>query len=359
MAVWKPSTVHLVGSVPLGSAEEVFTTTLGKLPKQLQRVPDGETGERNGFVAWQMGVFPPQVSVIGAAPPTASRTGEDAKSVGWEEWSLGASPADEEVKCTLEDIKPTQYDDRAITSYEAFLKLRESGVIPKGVRFQVSLPTPVNTLWAAVDQRYRVQVEPLYETRLLESLRRIQKIIPARDLAIQWDIAIDIALIEYERGNLKVPVFKPYFEPAMEGVMDRVVRMSNAVDKDVELGYHLCYGDLGHQHFVQPKDLGLVVELANEIVKRVDHAVSWVHMPVPKDRDDGPYFEPLKKLRLPDGQLFLGLVHAGDEDGTNKRIETAINVYQKPFGVSTECGMGRCGPEEFNSILATTVSVVL
>lgn len=359
MAIWKPSAVHFVGSVPLGSAEEVFTTTLEKLPKQIQRVPDGETGDRNGFVAWQMGIFPPQVSAIGAAPPTVSRTGDDAKSVRWDEWNVGASQADGGIKCTLEDIKPTMYDDRAIASYEVFVKLRESGVIPNGVRFQVSLPTPVNTLWAAVDQRYRVQVEPLYETRLLDSLRRIQETIPARDLAIQWDASIDIAFIEYERGNLKVPVFKPYFEPAMEGVIDRVVRMSNAVDKDVELGYHLCYGDMGHQHFVQPKDLGLVVEIANEIIKRVDHAVSWVHMPVPKDRDDKSYFEPLKNLRLPDGQLFLGLVHANDEDGTKKRIETAIDVYQKPFGVSTECGMGRCKLEEFNGMLATMVSVVL
>ncbi|MCJ1358751.1 MAG: hypothetical protein MMC33_008751 [Icmadophila ericetorum] len=359
MATWKPSTVHLVGSVPLGSAEEVFTTALKDLPKRLRRIPDGETGERNGFVAWQMGVFPPKVSAIGAAPPTISRTGEDTKSVGWDGWVIGASEKNEEVKCTIEDIKPTGYDDNAIASYDTFVKLRESGVIPKGVRFQVSLPTPCNTIWACVDERFRAQVEPLYEKRLLDSLRRIQDTIPARDVAIQLDLAMDVAFIEHERGYLKIPIFQSYFEPAMKCVIERVVRISNAVDKNVELGYHLCYGDLGHKHFMEPQDLGLLVEIAGEIFKRVDHPVAWVHMPVPKDRTDKAYFEPLKNLKLPDGQLFLGLVHANDEEGTKKRIETAIDVYQKPFGIATECGMGRCAPEEFSSLMAITASVTL
>ena len=44
---------HLVGSVPLESAEEVFRKVLGALGPQLSRVPDGETGERRRWIYWQ------------------------------------------------------------------------------------------------------------------------------------------------------------------------------------------------------------------------------------------------------------------------------------------------------------------
>lgn len=44
--------------------------------------------------------------------------------------------------------------------------------------------------------------------------------------------------------------FTPWFSPVKEGIMERIVRLSAAVDKEVELGYHLCYGDIQHRHFV-------------------------------------------------------------------------------------------------------------
>ena len=38
----------------------------------------------------------------------------------------------------------TGYDNAALKSYETFKKVQSDGVIPAGVRFQVSLPTPNN-----------------------------------------------------------------------------------------------------------------------------------------------------------------------------------------------------------------------
>jgi len=45
--------VHLVGSIPLSSAEEVFTKLCDSLGDHLCRLPDGETGERARWVYWQ------------------------------------------------------------------------------------------------------------------------------------------------------------------------------------------------------------------------------------------------------------------------------------------------------------------
>jgi hypothetical protein len=40
----------LVGSIPLSSAEEVFRLTSEVLGDRLERVPDGETGGRLGWI---------------------------------------------------------------------------------------------------------------------------------------------------------------------------------------------------------------------------------------------------------------------------------------------------------------------
>ena len=63
-----------------------------------------------------------------------------------------------DFECILEQIKPTKYDEVAIESYRTFCELRDEGIIPQGVRFHVSLPTPVGSTWASVNFDYR---EPL------------------------------------------------------------------------------------------------------------------------------------------------------------------------------------------------------
>ena len=124
------------------------------------------------------------------------------------------------------------------------------------------------------------------------------------------------------------------------------------MDNNVQLGFHLCYGDRQHQHFVQPEDAGLLVELANDIFERVGgrHPISWIHMPVPKYRTDKDYFQPLKDLDIGDAELYLGLIHAHDESGIAKRLKATQSICPLPFGVATECGLGRTRVEDVDSI---------
>ncbi|KAE8381358.1 hypothetical protein BDV26DRAFT_289624 [Aspergillus bertholletiae] len=88
------------------------------------------------------------------------------------------------------------------------------------------------------------------------------------------------------------------------------------------------------------------------------HAVNWIHMTVPKDRDNVAYFEPLKGLALDeDTRVVLGLVHFDDEEGTKRRIKAAQEATGKRFGVAIECGMGRVPKEHLNGILRTSKEV--
>lgn len=175
-------------------------------------------------------------------------------------------------------------------------------------------------------------------------------------------MAIDIAFIEFSKLDTQSDLKPPYisdawFSPVKEGIIERAVRMMKCIDNDVPIGVHLCYGDCGHVHFLQPENMKLMVELANEMSTAVGRNFDWIHMPVPKDRVDDAYFEPLKDLKLgTDAELVLGLAHPGDLEGTKKRIEVA-GKFAETFAVSTECGMGRMKDGEFEDALQVLAAV--
>src|SRR5262245_13264284 len=49
--------VHLVGSVPMRDAREVFETVSAALGQHLLRIPDGETGKRLDWITWLEPLF--------------------------------------------------------------------------------------------------------------------------------------------------------------------------------------------------------------------------------------------------------------------------------------------------------------
>jgi hypothetical protein len=334
--------VHLVGSVcGASSAEESFRKCCSGFPSRLRRIPDGEPASRQYFIKWQFNVFEHTPEVI------------RKYDAGFNSISLPeVSPSEvERIVKSMPPLKPG-YADAAIESYPVFKRLRDEGVIPPGVRFQVSIPT-AGAIMALVRDGFQLAVEPFYEEALLKEVERIQTEIPKKDLAIQWDVANEICTLE----GAYWPHFHPYFEPVWEGTLDRIVRQSEAIHPEVELGYHFCYGDMGNKHFIEPKDTGLLTKLSADILKNVKRQVNWMHMPVPKDRDDVEYFTPLGDLELESTELYLGLVHANDEEGTRKRMDAASKVIKK-FGIASECGMGRTPPDNFESIahIASTFS---
>lgn len=339
----KPAGVHFVGSLPLTSAKEAFIAVCSAAPGRLLSIPDGETGDRFNYIGWQLECFPQE-------------TLRD---------NLGGIKLETYPKYTLESIKPTKYDDAAISSYQQFLTLRNQGIIPANVRFQVGIPPPINAVQGHTRPEFHEELEPLYEKRMQESLARIVEEIPAQDLAIQWDLCFEIISLELERGrdvgeSPGESLFKAFFSPVKEGILERLSRLCASIPSGVHLGFHLCYGDYMHKHFVEPENLEILVDLANAIIETIVknvHAVEWIHMPVPKDRTDAAYFEPLKDLKLDGSRLYLGVVHPNDEAGTKEKILAAQSVFKEPFGVATECGMGRTPKEELGSILGILKSV--
>ena len=327
--------VHLVGSVPLADEEAVFRAASTMLGDHIRRIPDGETGVRTNWIGWQAAVFAGNPSL--EAVPDAGK--EYAQLVQYPPPRRRRSDGD----IAFDNLG---YADAAIASYQTFARLKEEGTIAAATRFLVCLPTPLAPVTAFIDRASQPAVEPPYEAQMLAEVDRICAAIPHDQLAIQWDTAVEFAIWE----SVGWP---SHLDDVRGGIIDRLVRIGAHVPPDVEMGYHLCYGDAGHQHFVQPKDAANLVTVANDVSARVARPINWIHMPVPRERDDEAFFAPLANLNLhPETELYLGLVHYTDGvAGAQKRI-AAAQRFVPAFGIATECGFGRRPPETVAPLMA-------
>jgi hypothetical protein len=323
--------VLLVGSIPLQSAGEVFDVVAAELGEFVKRIPDGETGPRWNWIAWQGGVFGkvPELEVVAERqlpgfrrPVFGVRKGQSADSIVF---------------------GPLGYADAALQSYREFAQRKLEKRIAAGTRFQVSLPTPLGVTYAFMDPPSVRAVWPAYERRMKMEVAEIIAAIPNGELALHWDVEIEIARI-LEAKDKAVGYTDPKFARtfAFDEIIDALARISRDIPAEVELGIHLCYGDPGHQHAIEPKDAGLMVEIANACSAKIARQINWVHMPVPRNRTDDAYYAPLARLALKSGEkLYLGLVHYSDgTEGAVRRLEVAKRAIQD-FGVATECGLGR------------------
>ena len=326
---------HLVGSVNLPSAEDVFRAVAGHLGEAIGHIPDGEVGERFYWLQFQTLRFDrtPGLRRLGDTPYLIRERFDQRPH------ALDGTVAAEDL------VLPDHgYATAAIESYWVFERLQREGVIAPGTRFQVSLPTPAAVVGVFIAPKDRAAIEPVYTRALFAEVDRIADAIPHDAFQVQWDTAVEFAWLE--RAVLGGAVLEPWWDDVLDGVSARLVAAAAHVPADVPVGFHLCYGDVEEAHFVQPKDAGVLAGVVRGVLARSPRPLAYFHLPVPIDRDDAAYFAPLAELGLPEGtDLYLGLVHHEDGvAGALRRIEAASTAVSR-FGVATECGFGR-GPAE-------------
>jgi hypothetical protein len=331
--------VHLVGSIPLRSATEVFETVAVTLGDRILRIPDGETGSRSHWLGWLELVFSGHSAFGKSGHFSRPHVGGDARPL-----------------YRLKDTKrEPNFDnlpvaDVAIASYGEFRRLKERGTIPRQVRFQVSVANPISVIERFVTEDSQDRVFPSYERALLRDIETMSAAIPHDQLAIQWDVASRV-MASLEIGE--PTKFGRTRAEMLANFSSMAIRWGNAVPPGVELLFHLCYGDNAHKHVVEPESLVMAVELANAISAGIGRSIELIHMPVPRGRSDDDYFAPLKLLALRDEtRVSLGLVHYTDGvEGTRRRITTA-KKFLPHFLIATECGFGRRPPETIPGLLA-------
>jgi methionine synthase II (cobalamin-independent) len=329
----------------LSSAEEVLAVTGDELGGLLAAFPDGETGYRTNWINYQ-GYF------VHHPHPDIETLVRPADVGGVPQWS--PSSFSDLWKFRVRDgVGKVEFDDlyyaeAALRSYVPFRDLRESGRLPAAARFQVSLPTAPGAIYAFFreDGSDYERVREGYEAALVREISRILAVIPASDLAIQWDVCNEVMDNEGAYPWMSGP------PEAWHRFEQAVLATGSAVPGEVAVGYHLCYGDLGGHHIVEPRDLRLLTDMANAVVAGAGRGVDWFHMPVPAGRSDDEYFAPLADLQAGEATLYLGLIHRADGiGGAKRRIEAARRHAPGAFGVATECGFGRLPSDAVRPLL--------
>jgi hypothetical protein len=338
--VSKHPIVHLVGSIPLPDAESVFRTVSGAVGRYLIRLPDGETGIRKTWIRFLQDVLAenPAIELAKDVPPFkfVQWDGKVIREIPRLRIKPGATPDAAAFK--------TGYADMAIESWTLFDRLQQAGTIPKHVKFQISIPTPIAPTYNNMVPSDRPKLLPPLTQHFISEVGKIAKALPNDRIAIQWDVCQEVLAWEgyYEKGPVD-------FRTETIEVLSKI---GNAVPAGIDLGYHLCYGSPADEHMVQPKDAGIMVEMTNAIVAGVKRPIQFFHLPVPKGRIDDAYFAPLAKLKLSAGTgLYLGLIHHNDADGDATRL-AAARRHTRVDGIGTECGMARGDPTRLPALLA-------
>ncbi len=338
--------IHLIGSVPLASASDVFETVSAALGTRLRRLPDGETGKRGDWITWLEPAF--------AEHPAFEKSGEffqvHASATQRERYTLKSGFSADEIR-----FENLFYADIAKRSFDDFKRLKDAGKIPQGTKFQVDLVPAHSVIWVFLVEAPQALIDPIYNDAVKREIDKIAAAIPHDELAIQFDVASAV-FARLQRGEASS--YGRTKEEMHERFGNIVVDLGNAVPPDVDLLYHLCYGDSNHRHVVEPVDMGDMVDFANRLSRRIERPVHLIHMPVPRDRDDDGYFAPLRRLQLqPETELCLGLVHYTDGvEGARRRLATAKR-YVADFSVATECGFGRRDPRTIPELLRIHAAV--
>ena len=161
--------VHFVGSIPLPDAETVFRTLSAATGPHVKRLPDGETGIRKTWIRFLQQVLAdnPAIEVAQDVPPFqfTQWDGKLLREIPRLRLKHGATPDPATFK--------TGYAAMAIESWQLFDRLQKAGVIPAGVKFQISLPTPIAPTYNNMVPADRAGLLPALTTHMIGEVAAI------------------------------------------------------------------------------------------------------------------------------------------------------------------------------------------
>ena len=268
--------------MPFDTAEQTFRWACdGGLAPALPCLPDGEVGERSYWIimlGYRVYHGHPEIETLRRPAPIDGV--ENWKPSGRQDnWSFKIKPGVTAVRFGDPGWR-LGYARDAINSYFIFRTLRDQGVIPRGLRFQVCLPLTYSAFGSMFpDRQDWPLIVPGLEAAMQAELASILAHIPAADLAIQWDCAVEVALTEQAFGWATET-------PMPELVARTVAALAPHIPADVMLGYHLCFGTLGGWPMHRPKSLGSCVALARVMLEASRRPVDYIHMPVLDGADE-------------------------------------------------------------------------
>jgi hypothetical protein len=338
----KKTSQPLVGSIPLRSAFDVFTTASDYFGDNLAAMPDGEFGDRiwwHNYLARYAYHGHPDIETIK----------RPASVDGFPNWK----PRDLsdmwlfELQNDVTSIKIPElgYAKWAAASYETFSLLREEGKIPKSRKFQVNLPLTSSAIATFFHRPADLSIMArAYEDAARREVDAILENVPAKDIVLLWDVCVEILDLE---GALPWMPKEGAMQRSAEGAANIIAK----IPSDVAVGYHLCYGTLPRWPMVELRTIVTQVTLANALIKESGRPIDLLHLVIPKSPTEG-FFEGAKDLKANGADLYLGVIHEDDSIEDNLARVRMARKFFPSFGTSYVCGFGRRSVEDTKRLLS-------
>ena len=317
--------VHLVGTLPAGSAMDAFAWVTSILGHSIgPSMPDGETGDRRDWVNRLV---------------EGLRSHPDLELVRDGRWTSYTDTPAFRVK---RGHRLRWIDLDYAAEFEKSWPVYEDMVAGSGRRLQVGIPGHLDVAAIAFGFNLPVALRNLGPFRDA-TIREMGAIWGRGSSNVVYQLELPIELIMLS----KLPV--PAQPAAAKRFAREVLRLVEAAPLGARIGLHLCLGDLNNEALGDPADAGPLVTLANAIMAEwpAGRVLEYVHVPFARGSEpaslDPDYYAPLSELALPAGVRFIGgFIH---EDRTIKE-QTMIrdqieHILGRPIDVAASCGLGR------------------
>src|SRR5580692_3176508 len=145
------------------------------------RLPDGETGIRKTWIKFLQDVLAknPAIEIAHDLPPFQFKQwdGKVVREIPRLRIKPGMTPNRKDFK--------TGYADMAIASFAVFDRMQKDGVIPEGVKFQVSIPTPIAPTYNNMVPADRPKLLPALTQHFIGEVHAIAAALPNDRIAVQ------------------------------------------------------------------------------------------------------------------------------------------------------------------------------
>ena len=326
----------LIGSLPAGNATAAMTEALRELGPYLRALPDGETGDRNRWVAGTVESFR-------ANPDLAvRREGDFADYRRTPNFAVrkGHTLTGESL-----DLRIARFFTE---NWPIFTRIRAAHGRPE-LAFQVGVPGDFDTAMFALGPLGALRHRKAFTDATVREIEQVHSQ-AGDDVVFQLELCAELVFVTRTPSVLRELV-AALLARFVGGLIRRLPR-------DARFGVHLCLGDLGHQALGIMRDAGPVVQLANALSKAwpAGPRLEYVHGALAAGELGPPldpaFYRPLAGLRLPGSTRFVaGFLH---ERRSTKEARTILGLIESSYGrdvdVAAACGLGRRG--QANALVA-------
>ena len=341
---------HLVGAWPGRNPEHAMETALKHLAPFLDRMSDGETGDRSLWVTSGIDTF---------------RANPDVEMIHDGGWTSYEDTGQWKLKdgATLDpDHILIHYRNAFERSYPAFKVMRERFDRPD-LKFQVGIPMPadlaVYTFGPAAFEDLSIILACAAAT-----LREINEIVELADSPDDVVFQIETVLALVAAARETDPAKQAEVVQQFAGGMHALV---GGAPEGTHWGIHLCLGDFHHTAYGNMKDSGALVQLSNALAAGWPKGrhLDYIHVPFAAASEppveDEAFYEPLKELDIPaDVRFVAGFQHEKlDHEAHKKFLDRIESFAGREVDISQACGLGRRdNPDEAFEAMSETVALI-